>query len=77
MLHHVGRQMKNLQPCATYDAADLELPAPFIEISERQKLDNDHYYENFVTVAKWCERREAKEKAWTRRKRGAPVESSQ
>jgi hypothetical protein len=44
-------------------------------ISERQKWENDRYYENFVAVAKWCERREGKEKAWTRRKRGVPVGS--
>jgi hypothetical protein len=41
-------------------------------ISERHKLENDRYYENFVKVAKWCERREQKEKALTRRKRGLP-----
>jgi hypothetical protein len=45
-------------------------------ISERQKLTNDHYYEHFVKVAKWCAQREEREKAWTRRKTAAPVGSS-
>jgi hypothetical protein len=35
----------------------------------RNKLENDRYYENFVAVAKWCERQERWEKAWTRVKR--------
>jgi hypothetical protein len=45
-------------------------------LSERLKLENDRYYENFVAVAKWCERREAREKAWTRRKRGTSISES-
>ena len=31
MLQHVGREMKNLQPSAIYNAPDFELLAPFID----------------------------------------------
>src|ERR1700719_2551402 len=31
MLQHVGREMKNLQPCAIYNAPDFELLAPLID----------------------------------------------
>lgn len=40
-------------------------------IIERNKLENDRYYENFVAVAKWCERQELREKTWTRIQRSA------
>jgi hypothetical protein len=31
MLQHVGREMKNLEPSAIYNAPDFELLAPFID----------------------------------------------
>src|ERR1700694_4608929 len=34
MLQHVGREMKNLQPSALYNAPDFELLAPFIDAFE-------------------------------------------
>ena len=40
-------------------------------ISERNELANDHYYEIFIAVAKWCDRQEQREKTWTRIKRSA------
>jgi hypothetical protein len=38
MLQHVGREMKNLQPSAIYNAPDFELLAPFIDAFEPATL---------------------------------------
>src|ERR1700720_2603367 len=38
MLPHVGREMKNLQPSALYNAPDFELLAPFIDAFEPATL---------------------------------------
>src|ERR1700731_1378393 len=38
MLQHVGREMKNLQPSAIYNAPDFELLAPFIDAFEPTTL---------------------------------------
>src|ERR1700731_151956 len=38
MLQHVGREMKNLQPSAIYNAPDFQLLAPFIDAFEPATL---------------------------------------
>jgi hypothetical protein len=40
-------------------------------ITERTKLENDAYYENFLDLAKWCDQQEQREKTSTRIKRSA------
>ena len=39
--------------------------------NERNKLENDRYYENFVDLANWCDRQEEREKTWTPIKRSS------
>ena len=40
-------------------------------LSERGKLENDLYYENFVALAKWCGAQELREKTRSRMRRSA------
>jgi hypothetical protein len=38
-------------------------------LAERDRWENDRYYENFNAVAKWCVEQEEREKQWTTRRR--------